>query len=90
MLPLHPAMAVPDLFKDRMLPEIVNVPVGTAGWLQVMREAGMDASGTQRTADIDVEPGLEPQLAEPPDPDEPTRSRRKHQGVCSGLGFRTR
>jgi len=78
VLPLHPAMAVPDLFKDRVLPEVVNVPVGAAGWLQVMREAGADASGTERTADVDVESGLEPQFAKPSDPDEPARCRRKH------------
>ena len=87
MLPWRPPMAVPDLFKDCVLPEVVNVPVGAAGRLHVMREPGTDASGAERTADIDVEPGLEPQFAEPPDPDGPTRCRRKHQDVCSRLGF---
>ena len=47
-----PFIAVPDLFKDRMLPEVVNVPVGAAGLLHVMREPGADASGAERTADI--------------------------------------
>jgi len=31
VLPAHPAMAVPNLFNDHMLPQVVNVPVGAAG-----------------------------------------------------------
>jgi hypothetical protein len=68
-------MAVPDLFKDRVLPEVVNVPVGAAGWLHVMREPGTNASGTERTADIDVESRPEQQSAESPYPHEAARSR---------------
>ena len=70
-----------------MFPEVVNVPVGTAGHFQVVGEPGADASGAERTADVDVESVLEPHFAEPPDLDDSARSRRKHQGVCSRLGF---
>ena len=43
-----------------MLPEVVNVPVGAAGRLHLMRESGADAPVTECTSDIDVESGLEP------------------------------
>ena len=87
MLPRRPVIAVPDLFKGRVPPEVVNVPVGAAGLLHVIREPGADASGAEGAADVYVESGLEPQPTMPPDPDEPVRPRRKHQGIRPRFGF---
>jgi hypothetical protein len=79
-------MAVPDLFKERVLPEIVNVPVGAAGHFQVVGEPAADASASEGTADLDVESGLEQQHAKSADPHRTSRSRQQHQSVRPGLG----
>ena len=52
-----------------------------------MHQPRTDASGAEGTADIYVEARLEPQPAKPSDPDEPIRSRRKHQGIGARFGF---
>jgi hypothetical protein len=87
VLPALPVMAVPDLFKRRVWPQVINVPVGAAGKFQMIREPATDASGAVGAADIDVESRLQPQFPKPSDADEPVRSRRKHQSVCSRSGF---
>jgi hypothetical protein len=53
----------------------------------MMREPRTDSSESEGTAEINVESRLEPQHAKSSDADEPFRSRRKDQGVCSRLGF---
>ena len=87
VLPAHPVVAVPDLFKRCMPSKVVDVPVWAAGRLQVVREPGEDTPGAVGAADINVKSGLEPQPAKPSDPDESIRSRGKYQSIRSRFGF---
>ncbi len=87
MLATLPVVAIPDLFKRRVPPQVVNVPVRAVGRLQVVREPGADASATECAANVHVETGLEPQRAQSSDMDKAFRSRGKYQGIRSRLAF---
>jgi hypothetical protein len=74
MLPPFPTVADPYLLHAYVGPQVINVPVRSSRIAQVMVHSGTDASGTKGAADINVEPGLEPHVAMPPDPDSGVRS----------------
>ena len=63
VFPCRTIEAVPDLFKHRVPPQVVDVPVRLARHPQMMPEPGADASATEGTADIDVETGVQLQHA---------------------------
>ncbi len=63
VLPRPGVMALPDLFRIGVRPQVVNVPVGVAARLQMMRKPGAEAPGAVGAADVDVESGLKLQAA---------------------------
>jgi hypothetical protein len=75
VLPRTGVIAVPDLIGVGVRPEVVDMPVGAAARPQMVREPGTKAPRTMGAADIDVEPWLKLEFAEPPDPDEGRNAR---------------
>lgn len=87
MLPRFPVVAEPNLFQRRVEAEVVYVPVGMFGGAHVVSQPSPDASRPECAADIDVEPRLESQVAQPPDPDYSIRRRRQQESVSAGAWF---
>jgi hypothetical protein len=73
MLLRLPVVAKPDCFEGRFLPEVVDVPVGAFGWSHVMPKTTTDASRPKCAADVNVISRLEPQVSEPPNPNDGIR-----------------
>ena len=76
-----PAGAKPNLFQCRVSAEIVDVPVRTFSVAHVVSQSGTYASQPKCTANVDVEPRLEAEAAQPPDPDYSIPHRRQQEGA---------
>jgi hypothetical protein len=64
------------------------VPVRMFSEAHVVSQSSTDASRPECAADVDVEPRLELQFAESPDPDYSISRRRQQEGVCAGARFK--
>ena len=67
-----------------MRPQVINVPVGASGRLQVMRQSCSETTGAVGAADVDVESGLKLQGAKLADTDGRSLGRCENEGIlCS-------
>jgi len=69
VLPRAGVIAAPDLFRIGVCPQVVNVPVGAAARLQMMRKPGAEPPRAMGAADVHIKAGAELQFAKPPDAD---------------------
>src|ERR1017187_5229164 len=63
VLPRNAVVTEPDLLGCRVCPQVINMPVGTVGRLQVMCQPGVKTTGTVGAADVDVIVRLELEVA---------------------------
>ncbi len=77
MLSTFAAVAGPNLFDAHVRSQIIDMPVRPRGSVQMVIHAGTDASGTERTPNINVEPVLESHDAKSPDADSAIFHRRE-------------
>jgi hypothetical protein len=60
MFPCLPVIRKPNSLEAYLLPQVIDMPVGTLDRAKVMSEAGSYASWPECAADIDVVTRLEP------------------------------
>jgi hypothetical protein len=85
VFPHAAVIAVPDPFGIGVRPQVVNVPMGAAGWLQMVPEPGTETSRAMGAADVHVESGLKLQAAKLADTDGRSFGGCENEGVGSGL-----
>jgi hypothetical protein len=85
VLPTPRIVAEPDALESRVRPQIVDMPVGPFRAALMMGDAGPKASRAQSAPQINVEPALESQVAEPPDAYGHRMIQPKYQCVGAGL-----